>query len=110
MVAIVSWGKDEALKMEEIQVEAPKSSEVRVKMVYASVCHTDISLAAKGFLIVSPLLSSPLPRSLHFVNVRHCSLRFNLSINSFSHGLWGMKASGKSLINFNMYIFQKIST
>ncbi|KAK6243741.1 hypothetical protein QUC31_010150 [Theobroma cacao] len=50
--AIVSWGKDEPLKVEEIQVEPPKSSEVRVKMLYASVCHTDI-LFANGFPIPS---------------------------------------------------------
>ncbi|XVF42876.1 hypothetical protein PTKIN_Ptkin01aG0400900 [Pterospermum kingtungense] len=50
--AIVSWGKDEPLKVEEIQVAAPKSSEVRVKMLYASVCHTDI-LFANGFPIPS---------------------------------------------------------
>ncbi|KAL4354680.1 hypothetical protein GQ457_06G014990 [Hibiscus cannabinus] len=47
---IVSWGKGEALKVEEIQVEAPKSFEVRLKMLYASVCHTDI-LFANGFPI-----------------------------------------------------------
>ncbi|XVF06835.1 hypothetical protein REPUB_Repub06bG0085200 [Reevesia pubescens] len=49
---IVSWGKDQPLKLEEILVEPPKSSEVRVKMLYASVCHTDI-LFAKGFPIPS---------------------------------------------------------
>ena len=38
--------------MEEIQVEPPKSSEVRVKILYASVCHTDL-LYTKGFPIVS---------------------------------------------------------
>lgn len=57
VAAIVSWGKDEALKVEEIQVEAPKSSEVRVKMLYASVCHTDI-LFSNGVPIVSHLPSS----------------------------------------------------
>ncbi|KAK8713200.1 hypothetical protein V6N13_148422 [Hibiscus sabdariffa] len=49
---IVSWGKGEALKVEEIQVEVPKSFEVRLKMLYASVCHTDI-LFANGFPIPS---------------------------------------------------------
>ncbi|XP_016676567.2 LOW QUALITY PROTEIN: 8-hydroxygeraniol oxidoreductase-like [Gossypium hirsutum] len=47
---IVSWGKGEPLKVEEIQVEPPKSYEVRVKMLYASVCHTDL-LFANGFPI-----------------------------------------------------------
>ncbi|KAK8690117.1 hypothetical protein V6N13_088818 [Hibiscus sabdariffa] len=50
VAGIVSWGKGEALKVEEIQVEAPKSFEVRLKMLYASVCHTDV-LFANGFPI-----------------------------------------------------------
>ncbi|GMJ12218.1 PARAQUAT RESISTANT 2, S-NITROSOGLUTATHIONE REDUCTASE, ALCOHOL DEHYDROGENASE 2 [Hibiscus trionum] len=49
---IVSWGKDEALKVEEVQVEPPKSFEVRLKMLYASVCHSDMLLAS-GFPIPS---------------------------------------------------------
>ncbi|KAK9272938.1 hypothetical protein L1049_003317 [Liquidambar formosana] len=40
--AAVCWGWGGPVKVEEIQVEPPKSSEVRVKMLYASVCHTDI--------------------------------------------------------------------
>ncbi|KAL6341712.1 hypothetical protein AAG906_032833 [Vitis piasezkii] len=46
--AAVCWGAGEAVKVEEIQVEPPKSSEVRVKMLYASICHTDI-LCCSGF-------------------------------------------------------------
>ncbi|XP_041009877.1 8-hydroxygeraniol oxidoreductase-like [Juglans microcarpa x Juglans regia] len=46
--AVVCWGIGEALKVEEIQIEPPKSSEVRVKILYASVCHTDL-LYTKGF-------------------------------------------------------------
>ncbi|EEF42405.1 Alcohol dehydrogenase, putative [Ricinus communis] len=46
--AAVIWGVGEPLKVEEIQVEPPKSSEVRVKMLYASICHTDIA-RANGF-------------------------------------------------------------
>ncbi|GMJ12217.1 hypothetical protein like AT1G22440 [Hibiscus trionum] len=49
---IVSWGKGEALELEEIQVEPPKSFEVRLKMLCASVCHTDM-LFANGFPIPS---------------------------------------------------------
>ncbi|GMJ12219.1 hypothetical protein like AT1G22430 [Hibiscus trionum] len=45
--AIVCWGKGETLKVEEIQVEPPKSYEIRLKMLCASICHTDI-LSAKG--------------------------------------------------------------
>lgn len=50
--AAVCWGNGEPVKVEEIQVEPPKSSEVRVKILYASVCHTDL-LFTKGFPIVS---------------------------------------------------------
>ncbi|GMY07721.1 alcohol dehydrogenase-like 1 isoform X1, partial [Fagus crenata] len=48
--AVVCWGIGEPVKVEEIQVDPPKSSEVRVKILYASVCHTDI-LYTKGFPI-----------------------------------------------------------
>ncbi|KAL8141555.1 hypothetical protein V2J09_014587 [Rumex salicifolius] len=41
---IVCWGPGEKPKLEEIEVDAPRSSEVRIKMVYASVCHTDLVL------------------------------------------------------------------
>eukprot|EP00262_Sarcandra_glabra_P013782 TRINITY_DN3889_c0_g1_i1.p1 TRINITY_DN3889_c0_g1~~TRINITY_DN3889_c0_g1_i1.p1 ORF type:complete len:377 (-),score=34.35 TRINITY_DN3889_c0_g1_i1:174-1304(-) len=40
--AAVCWGPEEALTIEEIEVEAPRSSEVRIKMLCASLCHTDI--------------------------------------------------------------------
>lgn len=49
--AVVCWGVGEAWKVEEIEVEPPKRSEVRVKMLYASLCHTDI-LISKGHPIV----------------------------------------------------------
>ncbi|XP_028763082.1 alcohol dehydrogenase-like 2 [Neltuma alba] len=39
----VCWGIGEGVKVEEIEVEPPKASEVRVKMLCASVCHSDIS-------------------------------------------------------------------
>ncbi|KAF5450630.1 hypothetical protein F2P56_030962 [Juglans regia] len=48
--AVVCWGMGEPVKVEEIQVEPPKSCEVRVKTLYASVCHTDI-LLTNGFPI-----------------------------------------------------------
>ncbi|XP_042510413.1 CYP enzymes assisting alcohol dehydrogenase-like isoform X2 [Macadamia integrifolia] len=40
--AAVCWGAEELLKIEEVEVEPPRSSEVRVKILFASVCHTDI--------------------------------------------------------------------
>ncbi|XP_034687720.1 CYP enzymes assisting alcohol dehydrogenase-like [Vitis riparia] len=46
--AATCWGAGEAVKLEEIQVKPPKSSEVRVKMLYASLSHTDI-LYCSGF-------------------------------------------------------------
>lgn len=50
--AVVCWGEGEPWKVEEIQVEPPKATEVRVKMLYASICHTDV-LSSKGFPLVS---------------------------------------------------------
>ncbi|GFP84915.1 alcohol dehydrogenase class-3 [Phtheirospermum japonicum] len=46
--AAVIWRANEGPKVEEIQVEAPKSGEVRVKMLFASICHTDV-LGCTGF-------------------------------------------------------------
>ncbi|GMY07720.1 CYP enzymes assisting alcohol dehydrogenase-like [Fagus crenata] len=46
--AVVCWGMGGPVKVEEIQVEPPKSFEVRVKMLYASVCHTDV-IGTKGY-------------------------------------------------------------
>ncbi|GMJ12220.1 hypothetical protein like AT1G22430 [Hibiscus trionum] len=46
--AIVCWEKGEAMKVEEIQVDPPKSHEIRLKMLCSSVCHTDI-LSTHGF-------------------------------------------------------------
>jgi S-(hydroxymethyl)glutathione dehydrogenase/alcohol dehydrogenase len=47
LTAAVIWGSGEPLKVEEIQIEPPKSTEVRVRMLYASVCHTDVLLAKR---------------------------------------------------------------
>jgi hypothetical protein len=52
VAAAVCWGVGEPLKVEEIQVEPPKFSEIRVKVLCASLCHTD-TLYAEGSLIVS---------------------------------------------------------
>nr|AKI87770.1 8HGO-4 [Gentiana rigescens] len=40
--AAVIWKSGEPAKVEEIQVEPPKTGEVRVQMLYASLCHTDV--------------------------------------------------------------------
>ncbi|VEU19280.1 DEKNAAC100469 [Brettanomyces naardenensis] len=39
--AAVCWGAGQDLKIETIQVAPPKSHEVRVKVAYTGVCHTD---------------------------------------------------------------------
>ncbi|KAI8540599.1 hypothetical protein RHMOL_Rhmol09G0275700 [Rhododendron molle] len=46
--AAVCWGEEEEVKVEEIQVDPPKSGEARIKMLCASICHTDV-LCCKGF-------------------------------------------------------------
>ncbi|XP_019183782.1 PREDICTED: alcohol dehydrogenase-like 1 [Ipomoea nil] len=47
---VVAWEKGEALKVEEIEVDPPKCSEVRIKMLFSSLCHTDV-LFHNGFPI-----------------------------------------------------------
>ncbi|KAJ1409124.1 hypothetical protein SESBI_23018 [Sesbania bispinosa] len=44
----ICWGLGKPVTVEEIQVDPPKANEVRVKMLCASLCHTDIS-STKGF-------------------------------------------------------------
>ncbi|KAK7258164.1 hypothetical protein RIF29_32666 [Crotalaria pallida] len=46
--AAVCWAIGKPVTVEEIQVEPPKSTEVRVKMLCASICHTDIS-STRGY-------------------------------------------------------------
>ncbi|XLU48282.1 hypothetical protein S245_043096 [Arachis hypogaea] len=41
--AVVCWKVGEGVKIEEIQVDPPKSTEVRLKMLCSSICHTDIT-------------------------------------------------------------------
>ncbi|KAG5614611.1 hypothetical protein H5410_014435 [Solanum commersonii] len=48
--AAVVWKEGEMIKIKEIQVDPPKSNEVRIKMLFASLCHTDI-LASNGYPI-----------------------------------------------------------
>ncbi|KAM4076779.1 hypothetical protein ACJW30_12G090300 [Castanea mollissima] len=83
--SVVCWGNGEPVKVEEIQVEPPKSSEVRVKILYASVCHTDL-LFFKGFPI--PLFPRVLghegvgKKYIYLLWYRHCiDLTFLLGIS-----------------------------
>jgi S-(hydroxymethyl)glutathione dehydrogenase/alcohol dehydrogenase len=39
--AIVAWGPKEDLKIETIEVAPPKAHEVRIKILFSAVCHTD---------------------------------------------------------------------
>lgn len=39
--AAVAWGPKEDLKLETIEVDPPKAHEVRIKILYTAVCHTD---------------------------------------------------------------------
>ncbi|KAL6842136.1 hypothetical protein ACP4OV_028115 [Aristida adscensionis] len=45
--AAVAWGPGEALSMEEVEVAPPGRLEVRVRVLFTSICHTDLS-AWKG--------------------------------------------------------------
>ncbi|XP_045816496.1 8-hydroxygeraniol oxidoreductase-like [Trifolium pratense] len=46
--AAICWGVGKAVTVEDIQVDPPKATEVRVNMLCASLCHTDIS-SIQGF-------------------------------------------------------------
>ncbi|PWZ54964.1 Alcohol dehydrogenase-like 4 [Zea mays] len=41
--AAVAWGPGEPLVMEEVEVAPPGRLEVRVKLLFTSICHTDLS-------------------------------------------------------------------
>ncbi|XP_038978663.1 alcohol dehydrogenase-like 3 [Phoenix dactylifera] len=41
------WGPEEPLVIEEVQVEPPQKMEVRIKILFTSICHTDLG-AWKG--------------------------------------------------------------
>lgn len=47
IAAAVAYGPGEPLVVEEILVHPPKSMEVRIKILFTSICHTDLS-AWKG--------------------------------------------------------------
>ncbi|XP_076926584.1 alcohol dehydrogenase-like 4 [Bidens hawaiensis] len=45
--AAVAWGPGQPFSMQQIRVQPPQQSEVRVKILFTSICHTDLS-AWKG--------------------------------------------------------------
>lgn len=48
--AAVARGPGEPLVVEEIKVDPPQKMEVRMKVLYSSICHTDVG-AWKGTVI-----------------------------------------------------------
>ncbi|KAM7525950.1 hypothetical protein LguiA_015852 [Lonicera macranthoides] len=42
--AAVVWGPGEPLVMEEIRVDPPQKMEVRIKILFTSICHTDLTV------------------------------------------------------------------
>ncbi|KAL9296157.1 hypothetical protein ACSQ67_022053 [Phaseolus vulgaris] len=46
--AAICWGLGQPVTVEEIQVDPPKATEVRVKVLCASICHTDLT-SLQGF-------------------------------------------------------------
>lgn len=45
--AAVVWGPGQPFVMEQVQVDPPQKLEVRIKILFTSICHTDLS-AWKG--------------------------------------------------------------
>ena len=41
-VAAVAWEAGKPLVMEEVEVAPPQANEVRLKILYTSLCHTDV--------------------------------------------------------------------
>lgn len=39
--AAIAWGSGKSLTIEDVEVDPPKAHEVRIKMMYSGVCHTD---------------------------------------------------------------------
>ncbi|KAK2985224.1 hypothetical protein RJ640_009327 [Escallonia rubra] len=66
--AAVVWKSGEQVKLEEIQVDPPKATEVRIKMICASLCHTDISVC-NGFplFFMNPRNTSYNETHIHFI-------------------------------------------
>lgn len=51
LAALVCRGPEQ-WNVEEIEVDPPLASEVRVRMLYASICHSDV-LCSRGFPFVN---------------------------------------------------------
>lgn len=41
--AAITWGPGEPFVIEEVRVDPPQKMEVRIKILFTSICHTDLS-------------------------------------------------------------------
>lgn len=41
--AAVAWGPGEAMVIEEVEVSPPQPMEIRIKVVYTSLCRSDVT-------------------------------------------------------------------
>lgn len=53
--AAVVWGPGQPFVMEQVQVDPPQKLEVRIKILFTSVCHTDLSAWQGEVCISMPL-------------------------------------------------------
>jgi len=62
LLAAVSWEAGKPLVIEEVEVAPPQAGEVRLKILYTSLCHTDVYFwEAK---VTSYIIITSLPISL----------------------------------------------
>jgi S-(hydroxymethyl)glutathione dehydrogenase/alcohol dehydrogenase len=45
----VAWEANKPLSIEQIEVDPPRKGEVRVKILYAALCHTDTFVNSNKF-------------------------------------------------------------
>lgn len=51
----MAWGAGEPLVMEDVKVDPPQRLEVRIRILFTSICHTDLS-AWKGEVLTLHVL------------------------------------------------------
>lgn len=67
--AAVVWGPGEPFVMEQVQVDPPQKLEVRIKILFTSICHTDLSAWKGEVYICMPMNQSLiLPFSISISN------------------------------------------
>lgn len=55
--AAITWGPGEPFVIEEVRVDPPQKMEVRIKILFTSICHTDLS-AWQGEVGISIYMSN----------------------------------------------------